>query len=425
MGNHHGRKSKNKKEMKRSNSAIPFRNYEEKKAIQKELTKFQNIFPCLLKANSNGEIEYFNSCLKEIPKYRIQFNEENKFSANECQISSSIIDNIDYSIAISVLLNDSKFKLLSNDSKNIELIFSSKSIVVKKKIYSISIKEEDICINNNYKQKLESIANNKELRVNQKAEKLDELLKDAGFLVPLKAYIGGLYTFNCEKISDNIKKELLSNLKLDLNIGNFGFKGNLGDMKKKYEESRISTQINRFQIGGNTNKPFKDWLESVDLKNSHIIEYTELRRIDSFIDDNIKAKLEKPIALVLAKYKRRYNYLKVLDELRKTKGLHKYFKLHNFKCGICDKRIQDIYVDNTCSFYLDSKILTCVTKDIFKSFPYIIVGIEIINQCEKHEYGYFSITNPILKKELSANFESARGEFLKFDINIYLMRVPE
>ena len=426
MGNrtsHKKKKSlKDSHHIKRSNSAyINTLEYNEINEIPTELKKFQNIFPCLLKANSNGEIECFNSCLKEIPKHKIQFNEENKYSANECLTNLSIIDDIDYSIGISVLLNDSKFGLLLSDSKKASLNYSSKSIIVKKKIYSISIKEEDICINDFYKKKLESIANNNELDDLKKAEKLDVLLKNAGFLVPLKAYIGGSYIFNCEKMSDNQKKDLLLNIKLDLNIFNCEF-----NMKKKLERTKTSSQINCFQIGGSTNKPMKEWIESIDLKNSHIIEYSELRGIDSFIDDKIKAKLEKPIALVWQKYRKRYNFLKVIEELRKKVVYYNYTDLENFKCGICDTNYPDIYVYKKDSFYSDSKFLTCVTKDIFSSFQSIIVGIEIINKCEKHEYGHFTLKkNPILRNELNIKFTSARGESMKFDIKVYLMKFPD
>ena len=139
MGNrtsHKKKKSKDSRHIKRSNSAyINSLEYSEIKEIPTELKKFQNIFPCLLKANSNGEIECFNSCLKEIPKHKIQFNEENKYSANECLTNLSIIDDIDYSIGISVLLNDSKFELLSSDPKKESLNYSSKSIIVKKNIF--------------------------------------------------------------------------------------------------------------------------------------------------------------------------------------------------------------------------------------------------------------------------------------------------
>ena len=74
---------------------------------------------------------------------------------------------------------------------------------------------------------------------------------------------------------------------------------------------------------------------------------------------------------------------------------------------------------------MDSKFLTCVTKDIFRSFEYIIVGIEIINKCEKHEYGHFTLKNPILRNELNIKFTSARGESMKFDIKVYLMKFPD
>ena len=445
MGNHHihKKRKKNKKDKLSDNENsqsvnVNVNNFvqntlvfiEHQQDIPPELKKFQSIFPCLLKANSKGEIESFNSCLNEIPIGHIKFIEENKYSANECETNLSIIDDNDYSIGISVLLNDSKFNLLSGDPEKMNYTISSKSIIIKKKLYSISIREEDIVINDNYKHKLENIANDKTLYDHQKAEKLDGLLKDSGFLVPLKAYVGGLYSFNSENLSEDVKKEFLSNIELDLNFSKKNLNGkNSNDGKKIFTQTKTFSQINRFKIGGNTNTSFEEWVETIDLKNSNIIEYTELRGIDSFIDDDLKKKLEKPISLVWAKYKRRYNYFKVIKELQKYtyKGKnYRYFKnrTDSLKLGICDKNIPDIYVDNKESFFVDSSFLSIVTKNVFYSSKDIIVGIEIINKCKKAEYGHFTGRSPILSKEVNFAFESARGEELKFDINIYLMKFP-
>lgn len=440
MGNHHIHKKKKKNKNTPNTPNTPYDNknsqnininVNHKQEIPTELQKFQNIFPCLLKANSKGEVESFNSCLNEIPKENFIFKEENKFSSNECEANSSIIDDTDYSLGISVLLNDSKFNFLSGNPEKIKENFSSKSILIKKKLYSISIREEDISINNNYKNKLEKIANRKDLNIYQKAEQLDGLLKDSGFLVPLKAYIGGLYSLNCENLKESQKKEILSNIDIELNVSEKSFDDkNEKDRKKIFANSKTFSQINLFKIGGNTNKSFKEWIEDIDLKNSNIIEYTELRGIDSFIDDEIKKLLEKPIKIVWEKYRKRQNYIKVIEELKDYtyKGKKHYSfrnRSDNVKLGICDKNYPGIYVDSKESFYLDSQFLSIVTKKVFWTSKDIIVGIEIINKCEKAEYGHFSFRSPILSKEVDIFFESSRGEALKFDINIYLMPKPK
>ena len=70
-------------------------------------------FPCVLKIDSNNNIESYNSCLNEIPKVQIEFLEENKFtsSQNEQKDNYAMVDDNEASFGISFLHNDANFKL--------------------------------------------------------------------------------------------------------------------------------------------------------------------------------------------------------------------------------------------------------------------------------------------------------------------------
>ena len=181
------------------------------KQIRKELKRFENTLPCLLKANSEGKISAFNSCFEDIPLDKIQFREENELSAEEIISNSNetIVDNKEISLGISILMNDVEFKLKTD--KDYKYSTSSKSILVKKKIYSSSIKENDIIINDIYYNRLLEIAEDDNSNDEQKAQQLDQIFKDTGFYVPLKVYIGGLYNMDCRDMSNEQKRNFLSN----------------------------------------------------------------------------------------------------------------------------------------------------------------------------------------------------------------------
>ena len=129
-----------------------------KKIIRKELKRFENTLPCLLKANSEGKISAFNSCFEDIPLEKIQSKEENELTAQEIVSNSNetIVDNKEISLGISILMNDINFQLKTD--KDYKFSTSSKSILVKKKIFSFSIREEDITLNDNYYNKFLEIA---------------------------------------------------------------------------------------------------------------------------------------------------------------------------------------------------------------------------------------------------------------------------
>ena len=78
----------------------------------------------------------------------------------------------------------------------------------------------------------------------------------------------------------------------------FGTNDDLG-MKRNLEKTRTLDLTIRNKIGGNTKiQKLEDWINTVDLKNASIIEYTILREIYKFLDAEIREKLKEPLEIV-------------------------------------------------------------------------------------------------------------------------------
>ena len=140
-----GNKNKhNLKEESKNNNDIKNDFKEDNNDIQPELSKFIRSFPCVLKLGANNNIESYNSCLNPISKDRIEFQEENKLSSmkNNHKDNFAIVNDTNVSAGLSLFFNDLNFNLEKTNSRTYEN--NSSSFIVKRKLYSITIKEEDI-----------------------------------------------------------------------------------------------------------------------------------------------------------------------------------------------------------------------------------------------------------------------------------------
>ena len=402
--------------------------YQQKEEIKKKFDKFISKFPCLLKYNNDSGIEAYNSCLNKIPLQKIKFEEENKYTVNEIKSDkkTSLINNVGVSFGISVLQNDVNFKGNINNPHKYKV--SSKYVVVKKILYSMSISKEDISINEVYLKKIKNIADSVDSD-ERKAKKLNSLLKETGFYIPLKAYIGGKLEIDTEGENEEKTKELIASFKADLDFKVFTNKNSF-EIKKKFERTKTYSMLKTMKIGGDTNKKLEDWVSTVDFDNAEIIEYTEIRDITDFIDEKLKEKLEGPINKVIEIYELRGEYLRKMKELRNNKGELRYENRNdNLKIGYCQK-VRGIICDESESFSVDSKTLLDGKKNVQKTImDAAIVGIEIINNCKESKNASFTFENPILnenKKYIDITFQSRKKKgIMDFAIKIYTMKFPE
>ena len=251
-----------------------------------ELKKFLNILPCALKSNEEKDIERYNPCLNEISINKIKICKENKLSTKEFEgkQNKSIIDDTDVSLGISMFNKGGKLNYHFNENNNYNE--SKSSIVIKRKLYSISINEEDISFRPFYKKKFQTISKSSS-SIEEKAEQLEDIFKLYGFYVPLKFYIGGLFEINFENMSRRQRKEFLSSINANLKI-------KLVDLKKDFHRNvDFNSEIDYFTkskivIGGEMKDNYKEWIDTVNLENSDIIEYAEFRPIYNFFDEELE-----------------------------------------------------------------------------------------------------------------------------------------
>jgi len=419
-----GNKNKyNLKEECKNNNEIKNDLIKDNNDIQPELYKFIKSFPCVLKLGAKNNIESYNSCLNSIPKDRIEFQEENKLSSmeNNHKDNFAMVDDTNVSAGLSLYYNDLNFNLKKANSRIYEK--NSNSFIVKRKLYSITIKEEDISFRPLFLNKFENIAKSP-YSDEIKADQLDDLFKDIGFFIPLKAYIGGSY--NLGNLNEKKRIELKKNIDAKYN-GQIKFNKNFGIKKRdEFEKEKDLIKNSEVFIGGEKCNNYEDWFSSINLKNSDIIEYTEFRKIYDFLSDDLARKLEKPIELIKQKYKMRENYFELLKELENNRG-ENYFneRSDTLKIGICEFKYPNIYCYDTISFYEKPLFFGKSNKTINQTFEDIIIGIEIKNYLYDGDNGNFSFYNPILQKELNIDFISKFRKQMGYLINIYLIKPPK
>ena len=154
---------------------------------------------------------------------------------NDHKDNFAIVNDTNVSAGLSLFFNDLNFNLKKANSRTYEN--NSSSFIVKRILYSITIKEEDISFRPLFLNKFEKIANSP-YSDETKAEQLDELFKDIGFFIPLKAYIGGSY--NLGNLSEKERIELKRNIEAKYN-GQKIFKINIGFNKRdEFEKKRFN-----------------------------------------------------------------------------------------------------------------------------------------------------------------------------------------
>ena len=183
-------------------------------------------------------------------------------------------------------------------------------------------------------------------------------------------------------------------------------------------------------IGGNyTSKNFEEWIKSIKLSNSSVIECSNIITAKNIIEYDLRKKLEIPLKMIEDKYSRKKKYLEYIDQI-KDKKVFEMKGDNNFSVGIC-KEVKEssephIYKKK---FIIDTKvsIIPAKYKEKFQeNFNDIIVGFEIHEDRGDGHNGEWKIKNePLGTKELSIRFESGWHRGQDFTINVYLMENPK
>lgn len=402
----------------------------DKKDEVDEFLKNNPIFPCFLISKDNGKIDTIKDGFEKenIP---IQKSKEHSFRVTYQESKEDFQMILDDKISEDISIYGT-MKFEENIHRNKESNSSKKIFVGECIIYSFNIKEEDLSFSKYYIDKFKQISNSY-LTIHEKATKLvEEIFNSTGFYIPKKIYIGGLMICRENQFSDfqalnsNVSLDVSFNLKqsdisLDQN-GKFS-----SDESTKY--NRIyhsqSTQI----IGGDHSaKTFEDWVQSINLENSAIIECCNIIPAINILDNDLKQQLEIPLNLINERYLRRKNCLQFLNEISDEKLRNKkgYGKFNRGKCNEIDTRKEPRIKKESFSIFTDVTFFPPIChKEFYYQFNNIIIGFEIQDNRGDGNNGQWTIKNePIGSKEISIDFDSCFLREQNFTINVYLMEIP-
>ena len=165
------------------------------------------VLPCFLKVDNKGDFSPFTGGFEKIPIEKLHFLEEKRFIneefSSELSFENASTLSIDSFLDVSLIHSDAVFegamqKMLKSFSKQ-------KYFVGKYILYSISIDPDDVHFTNFVIEEISQLAEDNNKNPDDKAKELDSIIKAYGFYIPLKIYIGGMFSFKKSDSSANRK----------------------------------------------------------------------------------------------------------------------------------------------------------------------------------------------------------------------------
>ena len=231
--------------------------------------------------------------------------------------------------------------------------------------------------------------------------------------------------------TDKIKRiktiNTINSLKVSFNKNisiNSGF-----DSSNKSKLNEIFNSEKTEIIGGNTAcKNFEEWIKSIKISNSNIIECTNIITAKNIMEDTLRKNLEIPLKIIENKYLREKKYLEYLNEIKNIKLTVLEGESDIIK-GICkeiDKSSEPIIYLKTFSIYRDPSTIPFRTTEIFsQNFSDMIVGFKITDERKDNLNGKWTLeSNPLGKNDIKITFESKIIRAQHFFIYVYLMKYP-
>jgi hypothetical protein len=253
---------------------------EDEKDEVDEFLKKTPIFPCFMKSNGEQIEKNFDGFEKE--NIRIQKIQENSYIVKyqESKHDFQMIIDKDLSEDISAYGN---FKFDGKIRGKKESSSSKQLFIGEFKLYSFNIRQEDLAFSKYYIDKFQQVANNN-LSDEEKAKQLEDIFNNTGYYIPKKIYIGGMMISNVNQFSNsqNNSFEVLLKANEKINSTNFSAR-NSSKFNEIYKSA--STHI----IGGDRSaKTFEDWLNSINLQNSSVIECCNMTRSKDILDSDLQ-----------------------------------------------------------------------------------------------------------------------------------------
>ena len=396
----------------------------------KEYISQKPIFPCFLTSNDNGEFESNLNCLTKIPLKKIIYRKEDDFKVLKVTSDENtrLVQNANISNDITCVFSEANYKI---ELKNIfKKERNSIYHIGRYRLYSFSVNEEDLVFNDKYINELNQISE-RDISDEDKALKIDDVFRRTGFFIPLKIYIGGIFSYENIKIEKETASEKNEKFSLDFQKGLLGNKNSLTYSAKDKNNGKNTYKSLKI-IGGDIFKEDLDqWKKTVNLDNSNIIEYSNLISAKDILPLKLKNKLEIPLKLVEEKYTKRKKFFNKIHFLKeKQYNLIDQKDYGNFQEGeleVCQKRFEpEIYVEKI-KFYAETTFFYWTTKIFERSFDDLIVGFKIIGNRENNYYNgeWTILNNPILSHDIKIKFVSQFYRVINFIIEVYLMKTPK
>ena len=411
------------------------KNLEDTKAIKvfrndnnyDSIKRFFALIPFFIKGDCKGECE--------LNRGGLTLNEENPILF--LREYSSIVENIksyqmnkisgkfDTSLStyITVLYDESNFKLHIENLKKRVYDINSVLLIGKYNLGSLSIKIEDVSISEQLNKKINDIADNSYLSDSWKAKELEKIFESYGYFIPLTIHIGGQFIVDAKEIKRRKDEKFL--LDLIAKINQINTKTGTGNTLSHNDIMEEMYSFNKAIITGGdiTKTNFNDWISSLTLENCDITAYSNIIPVIDLLDNGLKNKMLRPLKLLETKYNKRKRYIEIIEDLKKR--MSSGWKKENIKGSDGDGIVKEegdlIYLKK----YRIQKQWTVLTveSDFRMAFTDIIVGWKI-TQKKEHNGEWTLKQNPLLNYRMDAHFKSELTRGIYYEISIYLMKYP-
>ena len=380
------------------------------------IKRFKEIVPSFLKLDSKGDL-YINykSGFNEIPLKKILYRQEFRTIPGKLLSGLESIKEL-ATVKKPIFHSLSYFNFVGEEIIN--LAYESKKIIARIILGQISIKKEDITLEQSLLDNLKGIAKSPSSN-EDKAKDLIKIFDSIGYFIPLQIQIGGMLKINIEEGEESKYKKLISEVE-----------------SKKGKSIKGSSDYTNFKdlfynkdviiIGGDRFKQtFEEWIETLKLENAEIIGYKDIIDVTLLLDINLKSKLKEPLKIVDEKYNKRRKYYEYLSEAKKKIKKDKWHIKENDEIihGTCHTD-DDLIILVSQQFDEDWGLFGKQKNKVLTTDEGIIVGWKF--KSNKPIDGELILDDPLLKKEVAITFNLNRlraSQSFKFEL--YSLKLPE
>ena len=308
--------------------------------------------------------------------------------------------------------------------KMLKSFSKQKYFVGKYILYSICIDIDDVHFTKGISQEISQLAEDNNKNPDDKAKELDSIFKAYGFYIPLKIYIGGMFSF--KKSDSSTKQNGLFNYFFGGSQKTPGIEAqnnidatNKNNLNEMFKSSSINIK------GGDTSAhTYDEWERTINISNSYIIGYENLKNFHELVQYDIKNKLSLPLKIIGEKYEERKKFFQTIDSLKDNKQFVEKGNA-SIRIGICDESKIPKIICKRFDAKGDGKYFSRRYDKINESFSDIIVGCYINSCWADGTNGAWHIKeNPLLKKTIDILFNSQFFRGQRFEIFVYLMKFP-